>query len=401
VIRFLPTILAGLTLVAEGSSPPRAILPDGTVKGLEDASLERLDEGTWPGWRALWIDSAAVESEASGVAWKLSDGQCLVGTFVLNEGRLDWRADLAGVLQLDLERTSMIGPVGTPVPTDLASDRLFMINGDRIDGFVTGFDAERGVGVERRASPGEPAIEVWHPFRNVAMLQLPSSAQPSTGWRFWFRDGSIIDAEAWTRTGVSLRIERPLLPGGPTQLQMPWGLVRGIRPPQGGMTPVSALAWTARDGETMGRLVPAQVEISEIAGPLGIRPMRLAGPGRFVCRLPSGGCRTHLVIGVPPTLLELGGCTVTIRARGVQTVSRTLSGDDTQMTWDGVVEDDRLEIKVTPGPSNGLAAVVAVREGWITPVTAPVDATPPATTAPASPGAQSNRSGTGQPHLDR
>jgi hypothetical protein len=353
------------------------------------SEIEQMSDRTWPGWHGLWVDSEITGSDPTHSLWRLLDGQCVIGGFAVDEGRLGWRSELLGILQMDLERTSMIGSPSAVVRESVSTDQLFMVNGDRVEGFITALDPDKGVGVERKRTAGAASEVSWHPFGSVTLLQLSGRSERGSGWRLWLRDGSIVDVAGWSRDGAVVRLEAPRLPGAARSVSLPWSMVRGIRPPQGGPQPLATQPWSASDGEPRGRLVAAEARVINDNAPLGLQPMELAGPGRFTCPLPAGESRVHLVLELPERLRNCGGCSVALRVGSEERVRATLSVEHPRVEWNQSIDAGSFEIDVEPGSNGALGSTLLLRESWALPVTAPAAANAPATSAPTAPGQRS------------
>lgn len=251
------TITLLLTVSAMADEPALQVVnKQGETEQLATDSSERISDQAWPSWHGLWVEAEMNAADPTHSVWRLLDGQCVRGGFVVDEDRLGWRSELLGVLQMDLERTWMIGSPVAVIRNSAASDQLFMVNGDRVEGFITTFDADKGIGMERKRVAGaEPEVS-WHPFGSVTLVQLSGREEQGSGWRIWLRDGSIVDVAGWSRDRAVLRLDSPRLPGAARGISLPWSTVRGIRPPEGGVRPLAVQAWSASDGECVDGWFP-------------------------------------------------------------------------------------------------------------------------------------------------
>ena len=385
----LPTLVLCVPALA-GEPRISVVDTDGIVQHPTAASIQDLSDTSWPDWRGMWIDSDVTLFEPTRSAWRLLDGQCVIGAFMIEADRQNWSSESLGMLHLDLERTRTIGPLSARSLPDPVSDQLHLVNGDRMEGFITGLDGDRGVGIERKRGPSAAAEVSWHPFNSIMLLQLSGRGEPGSGWRIWLRDGSIVDVAGWSRDKAIMRLDGLHLPGAAKSISIPWSMIRGIRPPVGGVQALAGQPWSAVGGEEQGRLVPAGTRATGDRMPLDLQAVELNGPGRFRCGLQPGGCHVHLMIEIPGPLRAMGGCTVILR-EGSREVARTvLDATQPTMTWRGKFTQDAMEIDVQPGPGGALGGTVIVRQAWLVPITsqaikAPPDATNPSTTAPAPP----------------
>ena len=380
-------VLATVCLRAIAGEPVwHAVGVDGSATQPTESVMQSVGDTNWPGWSGLWMDALPAIRENPVSAWRLLDGQCVVGGFDLDGNRLGWRSPTLGLLQIDLELTRAIGPLLESPGDPPKVDQLVLVNGDRVEGFLNGFDPERGIGMERRASSDAKPEVTWHPFGSVTMVRLSGKSRPSQAWRLWLRDGSQIDVAGWHRDGSTLVLQNPKLPGAAPRVNMPWSMLQGVRPMAGAIMPMAAMTWQAEQGETRGRLDPARVQHRPEQAPLDLRRMELAGPGVFVCTLPTKDMWMHLVVELPAHLRDMGGCTVRVQDGSTAMVTATLDADHPSIECHGRISGDQVRIDVQPGPGGALGSVLTLRDAWATTVTAPPAATPPATNAPAEPG---------------
>ena len=154
----------------------------------------------------------------------LDDGQRLSGEFESIGSELWWRHRELGSMQIDLERLAWIGPPALALVAPPTRDRLLLVNGDRVEGFVNALHADRGVEVETPgAAPGDAPSRAWHDLgKAVAAIQLVPRGHQASGWRLWLRDGSVIDVDHWQREGERVALRGCHLPGLAASITMPW-----------------------------------------------------------------------------------------------------------------------------------------------------------------------------------
>lgn len=383
-LRALWVVLVATT--ARAAEPVfHAVQSDGRVETPAPAVMERLSSDQWPGWLGLWQRVPEGTTTPPGSCWRLLDGQCVVGGFDVGDGVLGWRSGLLGLLSLDLEKTRLIGPGSVATPTDLQRDQVLMVNGDMIEGFLTGIDAEQGIGMERGVAAGGAREVTWYPIHSATQVRVSGKEQPGEGWRVWLRDGSIIDVQGWRREGGTVEMIAPRLPGAAARVTMPWSVVRAIRPPQGALLPMASLPWQASGGEALGRLAAAVARVDTDPSPLDLRAVDLLGPGTFVAKLPRPDMHVRLRACLPPRVMDMGGCTLVVRDARTQRTEARLDADRPDIEWSGRLEGDRLEIDLQPGPGGAMGSVVSLQDAWAFTITAPPGARPPATTAPSEP----------------
>jgi hypothetical protein len=380
-------LLVLLVATAARAAEPvfRAVQSDGRVEMPAPVVMERLSSDQWPGWLGLWQGMPEGTTTPSGSAWRLVDGQCVMGGFDVGDGVLGWRSGLLGLLSLDLERTRLIGPVSAAMPVDLQRDQVLMVNGDRIDGFLVGIDAERGIGMERGAAATGARDVTWYPIHSATQVQVSGKDQPAEGWRLWLRDGSIVDVQGWRREGGTVELVAPRLPGSATRVTVPWSVVLAIRPPQGALLPMASLPWQASGGEALGRLAAATARVDTDPSPLDLRAVELLGPGTFVAKLPRPDMHVRLRACLPPRVMDMEGCMLVVRDARSRRAEARLDATRPDMEWSGQLEGDRLEIDLQPGPGGAMGSVVSLEDAWAFTIMAPPGARPPSTTAPGEP----------------
>jgi hypothetical protein len=302
-------LVASLLLAANAWSQAIAIAEDGSIVEVPEAALATIGDASWAGWRGLQLPAPPRGESASVLA--LQDGQRLVGTFEPVGNELWWRSGSVGGVRVDLERVAWIGPPSISLEPVASRDQVRFMNGDRVEGFVRSIDAAHGVRVEESGSSDE-ARAVDHDLSRVVSVRLVPRPEPANGWRFWLRDGSVIDASVWSRDGERVHLRGCNLPSVAPMITLGWSDLVGIRRAPDSFIPLAALAWKASDVDDSPRLAPARVVIGNAACPLGIAPVDLHGPGQFEAGLEVSPARIDLSLDSPPGLAGKVACTVVL-----------------------------------------------------------------------------------------
>lgn len=244
--------------------------------------------------------------EDAGEVW-FSDGQRLPGTSlqrsVTDDETLLWlHQSLRQVaIPIDALHTVRFQP-GAPLPTPGVADVLRLVNGDRVEGFITGI----GESITLDINGQETSV----PLERVASMRLVavSDARPANVVRLWLTDGTIMDVNgiALSDDGV-LRLERPVL--APEIAQRFYDLkdVAGILFNPNLLLPLASLDMPTVTGPPTRYITPEPMVIDPIA-PLGLARVRLDGPLTARWRLPSGTTGFSAEAVLPPEAHRWGHC---------------------------------------------------------------------------------------------
>jgi|GEM_PF-6129479 len=286
--------------VTSGWTRPEAGLADG------------LRADAWPGWMAARWRGTSVEAPGSRSVLLLQDGQRVVGAFVNQPGPMRWRSGLLGAMDLDLERVRGIGPLDHPVPSGGTQDRVLLVNGDRVEGFVEEISMERGV---RIRDGGGQESGSWHTLGAVKAIELaerPADPDQAAGWTVWLDDGSRVRVDTWRLESDRLVLDGLRLPGAAASHQVDRTHVVALSSPDSALRPLADLRADAAMGPESGRLAPARLIASPGPWPLDLRPLRLCGPGRFAWDLPAGRWMLRATLSVPQDVQSMAGCQVRV-----------------------------------------------------------------------------------------
>lgn len=186
-----------VALVAHAASVDggSTILRDGTSQRIDARELKEIGSDAWPGWLAVDTRTGdrTPESDARSVL-ALDDGQRITGIFESSGHKLNWRSRDLGLTEIDLERVQWIGPPALATEVPPTRDRVVLLNGDRVDGFVNAIEPDRGVQVETQDSAPQAASR-WIDLARTVSIQLAPRPRAASGWRLWLRDGSVVDVD--------------------------------------------------------------------------------------------------------------------------------------------------------------------------------------------------------------
>lgn len=368
-----------------------AILPDGSCVVVDETQLQELQSAKWPGWLALRLDAAGPpEVEPRSMA-AFDDGQRMAGEFDVAGDQLRWRNRDLGWTSLDLERLAWIGPPELMISDPPARDRVTLVNGDRLEGFVNALRADRGIEIERPGSkPGEAPERTWHDLaKGVMAIQLVPRGHPAAGWRLWLRDGSVLDVDAWQRVGERAVLTGCHLPGAASPISIPWRSIRAVQDPRRSVRALASRRWTSEDVPGTPRLAPASADAPELPASLEMRPLDLHGPGTFAAEVPKG-CLVTVRLEAPPELAKDTDCVAVMMDGDRVVASGVVRGSSAPLQVKDTIQSGRLVVKIEAGPRGAYGSSVRLADGLVLePLSAPTAATPVPSSAPAKPSAPS------------
>jgi hypothetical protein len=358
-------------LVACVSSPSwtdgaQAIQRDASVIGVPEAGIAGLRDTEWPGWAAIRIDPIVGFTPEVQSAMGFQDGQVLLGGFEPIGEELWWRHATMGAIRLDLERVAWIGPTSLADAPTSARDEVQFVNGDRAEGFVQSIDTRRGVRVELLAGAGRNESSTQdHDLSRVAAIRLAARPEISRGWRFWLRDGSVIDADQWARDGEKVTLQGCHLPGIAPSVALPWSQVAAIRGPAGGPVPLASVEWKSSDVQESPRLTPARTRIGSPLRALGLATIDLHGPGQFEATLPPGDWILNGAVTTPPNLQGQVDCTVVALDGEREILRHRISGDAMPVPLQGTVKSGRLRLRIEDSRRGAFGAAVRLQDAFL------------------------------------
>lgn len=158
-----------------------------------------------PRW---WGDGAGFDSAsagAMGTGWlELTDGQRLPGRpGVVSEAgeQVVWMSDRFGELRIELDRVRrmVMRPTESARSGPRASDTVWLVNGDRLEGFVESVNpaqgaAESGLAIVIESGGSRTVV----PAAQIAEARLANPATVAAGPVAWLADGTVVRLHAMT-----------------------------------------------------------------------------------------------------------------------------------------------------------------------------------------------------------
>ena len=281
----------------------------------------------WPGWCGVKIiqksSLATAPKTSTQSCYTTTDGQRLAGTFELNNTKLSWRNSAFQPFMVDLEKTQSIGPLFIGEQPTTQKDTVFLVNNDRVDGFIESIDASKGVSMEvalpTTSKEAAPKKEMTHiPIERISEIQLATKIKKPSGWRFWLVDGSVIDADSWSDVQNQCALKNTHACSQVDGATIPWSNILSMSSNSKTITNLASCAQKVisnSDTEEI-RLSPPVVVKKIIPSAFDAIPIDLHGPGVFEFALEQNSGTLSASLEVPPQLRGDVECRVTIECGG-------------------------------------------------------------------------------------
>jgi len=280
----------------------------------------------------------------------ISDGQRLPG--MLDDdtpavtGRLAWRHPWLGAVSVPLERVSAVlfRPTSTE-PQSTRSDVVELINGDRLEGFVTSLADPIVIEVEIGAAQQEVRI----PVERAAAVALVTPRQTPEGRRMWFTDGTVLDVDhlAIGEDGY-VRLHSAWVPAQPEPSQLRLDSVTAVLFDPLNMIPLTNLSPSAVEGPPTRYVVPAPRLLDEDA-PLGLGGIEYRGPVLVRYMLPRGTTRFAAEASLEESARGWGDLVLVIRDDDREIHRRRINREHPTDSINLAVAGSELTIELLPG----------------------------------------------------
>jgi hypothetical protein len=255
-------------------------------------------------------------------AWlELSDGQRWMGSFASAWGEtISWSLGGAVSLEAPLERVraaAIHGPIELQT-WEGVEDRVLMLNGDRVDGFIASIDESI------RVESGGGAIEI--PLDRAAGVLIANPRTEPDGTLAWLHDGSIIAA-----TSVEISLNGRVVLGLDAE--------SADRTHQAPTLDLLGLLFEPSAVAGLSTIAPASVTypperlwgsppVAQPPGLLGLGAIDLVGPVRVVWDLPRPAARLATTATLPPAMWAWGDCEIAVLAEdGADVLRERLHAD--------------------------------------------------------------------------
>ena len=256
------------------------------------------------------LDPGGVPAEPPGGTLRLTDGQRFPGEALSGARPADdvlvWiQSSWLGRMEVPLNRIeSVVFSQGASVPAPGDADVLLLVNGDRVEGFVSALGDPISVEV-LNDGPGH-TIEI--PLDRVAAVNMVTPRRRPSGRRVWARDGTVVDVDrlALGDDGLVRLDGLPfVVEPGPRQVRLSAVLAVLFDPdrlvPFATLEPLSvqgpATRYVVPRPRVLGERAPLALPRVEFRGPLTVRyplperPAYFSGEARLpVMARPWGDC---------------------------------------------------------------------------------------------------------------
>ena len=260
--------------------------------------------------------------QAAPARIELIDGLSLPGQWLRGDDdgqRFVWEHSRFGEMEVPLEDLVSLTLVGEPIPAEgVVADRVRLVNGDELTGFVAGV-TEQGLSL----IPDGGSEPIVLPVDRIGAVRLANAVEPaSDADRVTLRDGTVLMARGIVITSGELRFDAAL-PGRPMQpVALPLLEVARIELTAGGARLID-LGSLPREvtggGEVFGLSMPPRFApaSAQLHAPLTLRFELPPGASRFAVEatLPLGP-------GAPPRLLDHADLELVCRMDGGPTLER-------------------------------------------------------------------------------
>ncbi len=280
----------------------------------------------------------------------ISDGQRLPGVLAADapagSGRVAWKHEWLGTISVPLERVSAVlfRPTSGP-PASRRNDVVAMLNGDRLEGFVTSVADPIVIEIE---IAGEQQ-EVQVPVKRAAAVVLVTPRRASDERRIWHTDGSVLDVEhlAIGDDGY-VRLRTGWVPAQQEPHQVRLENITAVLFDPRRMIPLADLSPSAVEGPPTRYLVPEPRPLDPDA-PLGLGRISYRGPLLVRYVLPRGTTRFAAEASLDAAARTWGDLVLVIRADDEEIYRRRLNGEEPRDSINVSVEGSELTIELLPG----------------------------------------------------
>ena len=347
------------------------------ITNTETQPIEKLTTSDqWPGWCGVKIiqksSTLTPLKTPTQSCYTTTDGQRLAGTFELNNKKLSWRNGAFPSFGLDLEKTQSIGPLFIGEQPTTKTDTIFLVNNDRIDGFIESIDATTGVSIEvalpTTSKDAEPKKEINHiPIERISEIQLATKIKNASGWRFWLVDGSVVDADSWSDVQNQCALKNVHIfsqVGGAT---ISWSNILSMAPNSKTITNLASCLQTAipNTDTQETRLSPPVVVKKIIPSAFDAIPIDLHGPGIFEFSLEQIGGTLSASLEVPPQLQGDVECRVVIECGGKVVFQESIKPESKPLDIKVPIIGNKLIVKLDQSRRGAFGCAIRLVEAII------------------------------------
>jgi hypothetical protein len=301
----------------------------------------------------LSTDAAIVERRQGWL--RLSDGQRFPGQALSGaprgEGVLAWnQSSWLGRMEVGIDQVESVTFTGAAVPEAGESDVLLLINGDRLEGFITAIGDP--ITLELAGTGGQTRV-VELPLERVAALRMVAPSRAPSGQRVWLADGTVFTArDVLLGEDGFFRVDGVAFCDEPARRIEREAVAAVLFEPEA-LVPLSALAPRRLDGPAGRYVLPPPRALQDNAA-LGVADVEFRGPLSVQYVLPSGASRLQAEVQLPVLARALGDCEVVVL-------------DDGREAWRAGLNARRPSASIAV-PLSGSILTIEVREGASGPI---------------------------------
>jgi hypothetical protein len=300
-----------------------------------------------------------------------------------------WATPSLGDLLINLEGVSMIvveprtalallarPQTITKLGSGDASDRVVLLNGDVVAGFVESVSPEGVIIDEALASESaaSPAPASTIALGRVALIKFANPAQPPSGPRFWLYDATVASVAPTASAGQTSLSVSPSGPwvrsasGSPTKFDVT--SLRAFTFDASRLVALSSLVPSVQ-GSEQRRWTPPPIFAESRGNPLGIADIELPGAMRTTWTLPASATHVSMRLELAEDARTFGDCVVRVEivgdeARGASArLNAAAPMSDVRLAIPRGSSRAQLRIAVEAGQHGSIQDRVLIRRGLV------------------------------------
>ncbi len=289
-------------------------------------------------------------------------GQALSGARVAEDVFVWNQSSWLGRMAVPLDRVASVAfDSNVTVPPPGEQDVLLLVNGDRVEGFVTALGDPISLELPDNDN-GPTAIEL--PVGRVRAVRMVSPPQDPTGHRLWLVDGTIVDVERvmlgddgyYQLEGVPFTEE--------TSVRIAPSGVAAVLFDPAALVPFASLQPRRVEGPPMRYVVP-RPEVVDSRAALGLFEIEFRGPLAAHYVLPPGATYFAAEARMPELARAWGDCVLIIRDNGREIFSGRLNAETPTAVIGVRLTGSMLTVEVTEGSAGPIQDRVVLSRSLI------------------------------------
>lgn len=330
----------------------------------------------WPSWCGVKIiqksSPTTPPKTSTQSCYTTTDGQRLAGTFELNNAKILWRNAAFQPFMVDLEKTQSIGPLFIGEQPTTQTDTVYLVNNDRIDGFIESIDATKGVSIEvalpATSKESAPKKEMTHiPIDRISEIQLATKIKKPSGWRFWLVDGSVIDADSWSDVQNQCALKNTHACSQVDGATIPWSNILSMSSNAQTITNLASCPQKViQNADTEEKRLSSPVVVKKIIpSAFDAIPIDLHGPGVFEFSLEQIGGTLSASLEAPPQLRGDIECRVTIECGGKVVFQESIKPESNPQRIKVPIVGNKLIVKLDQSKRGAFGCAIRLDEAIV------------------------------------